>query len=386
MPGNRSKLAYTGTTIFTVMSTLAQKYNAINLSQGFPDFNPPEELLTAVSRHMHSGHNQYAPMPGVAALRAAIAAKIQLSYNTTVDPDSAITVTSGATSALFAAIMAFVHPEDEVIIFDPAYDSYEPSIRLAGGKAIRISLRPPLFAIDWNSVADAITPRTRMMILNSPHNPTGAVLSPLDITALRDLVRNTAITLLSDEVYEHIIFDGRQHQSLLADPELAARSLVVSSFGKTFHMTGWKIGYCVAPAELMQEFRRVHQFSQFCVASPMQWGLADYIGAHPEHALELGAFYEGKRDRFRELLQTSRFALQPAAGTYFQLADYSTISDSPDTEFTRWLTIEKGVAAIPVSVFYEFPEQIQKAQRLIRFCFAKNDSTLTQAAEILCAI
>jgi len=368
------------------MSALAQKHNAINLSQGFPDFNPPEELLAAVTRHMYAGHNQYAPMPGAEVLRAAIATKIQRSYSTTVDPDTAVTVTSGATAALFAAIMAFVHPGDEVIIFDPAYDSYEPSIRLAGGRAVRLPLLPPQFAIDWNRVAAAITARTRMIIVNSPHNPTGATLSSMDIAALRDLVRNTAITLLSDEVYEHIVFDGRQHESLLRDPELASRSLVVSSFGKTFHMTGWKIGYCVAPAELMQEFRRVHQFSQFCVASPMQWALAEFVEQHPEHCAELGNFYSTKRDRFNELLETSRFAIQPSAGTYFQLADYSAISELPDTEFTRWLTIEKGVAAIPVSVFYEFPEQVQKTQKLIRFCFAKNDSTLSNAAEILCAI
>lgn len=386
MSANRSKLSDTGTTIFTVMSALAQKHSAINLSQGFPDFNPPEELLAAVTRHMDAGHNQYAPMPGAEVLRAAIASKIQRSYGTAVDPDTAVTVTSGATAALFAAIMALVHPGDEVIIFDPAYDSYEPSIRLAGGRAVRLPLLPPQFAIDWNRVAAAITARTRMIIVNSPHNPTGATLSSMDIAALRDLVRNTAITLLSDEVYEHIIFDGRQHESLLRDPELASRSLVVSSFGKTYHMTGWKIGYCVAPAELMQEFRRVHQFSQFCVVSPMQWALAEFIEQHPEHCAELGNFYSTKRDRFNALLGTSRFAIQPSAGTYFQLADYSAISELPDTEFTRWLTIEKGVAAIPVSVFYEFPGQIQKTQQLIRFCFAKNDSTLSNAAEILCAI
>jgi len=386
MQGSRSKLANTGTTIFTVMSALAQEHNAINLSQGFPDFEPPDELLAAVTRHMRAGHNQYAPMPGVPALRNAIAGKIQRTLGSNVDGDTEITVTSGATAALFTAIMAFVHPGDEVVIFDPAYDSYEPAIRLAGGIAVRIPLQRPAFSIDWNRVANALTPKTRMIILNTPHNPSGSVLSAKDMEALRDLVRNTDILLLGDEVYEHIIFDGRQHQSLLLDPELAARSLVVSSFGKTFHMTGWKIGYCVAPRELMQEFRRVHQFSQFCVTSPMQWALAEFVEQFPEHYEGLGSFYAAKRDRFAALLEGSRFAITPSAGTYFQLADYSAISDMPDTEFTRWLTIEKGVAAIPVSVFYEHPEQVQNTGKLIRFCFAKNDSTLGKAAEILCAI
>jgi methionine aminotransferase len=325
-------------------------------------------------------------MPGIPALRMTLTRLIKANYGADINPDSEVTITSGATIGIFSAITAFVHPGDEVICFDPAYDSYEPAIRLAGGRAIRIPMLPPNFAIDWNRVSAAITSRTRMIILNSPHNPTGAVLTSTDISALRDIVSNTSILLLSDEVYEHIIFDGRRHESLLRDPELSARSIVVSSFGKTLHMTGWKIGYCVAPAALMQEFRRVYQFNQFCVVTPMQWALAEFLDSHPEYCKSLAAFYVGKRDYFGGLLQTSRFRLAPAAGTYFQLADYSAISELPDTEFTRWLTIEKGVAAIPVSVFYEFPEQIQKTQKLIRFCFAKNDSTLTNAAEILCAI
>jgi methionine aminotransferase len=383
---DRSKLGDTGTTIFTVMSALAQQHDAINLSQGFPDFEPPVELLNAVTRHLQSGHNQYAPMPGIPELRHAIAAKLLHCYKLDVTPDTQITVTSGATAGLFAAITAFVHPGDEVIIFDPAYDSYEPAIRLAGGKAVRIPLAPPAFGIDWNRVTAAFSPRTRMIILNSPHNPTGSVLAASDIAVLQDLVRNTPIVILSDEVYEHIIFDGQPHESMLRYPELAARSLVISSFGKTFHMTGWKLGYCIAPPELTRAFRRVYQFSQFCAVSPMQWALADYLEQHPEYSQQLAAFYAAKRDRFCTLLQGSRLGLHPSAGTYFQLADYSAISDLPDTEFTRWLTTEKGVAAIPVSVFYEFPEQIQKQQKLVRFCFAKNDTTLTRAAEILCAI
>jgi len=377
-----SKLPDVGTTIFTVMSALADQHQALNLSQGFPDFATPEELLDRVSAHMSAGHNQYAPMAGILALREAIVRKTLSCCNRQVNPDTEVTVTSGATSALFNAIQAFIHPGDEVIVFDPAYDSYDPAIRLAGGKAVHLPLLAPDFSIDWNQVSAAITPRTAMLILNSPHNPTGAVISAADIESLKALVRDTRIILLSDEVYEHIIFDNRRHESLLRDDELFERSLVISSFGKTFHMTGWKIGYCVAPKALMQEFRRIHQFTQFCVVTPMQWALADFLDNHAEHYLQLGQFYEAKRDHFAALLAESRFKLTPSAGTYFQLADYSAISDMPDTEFTRWMTIEKGVAAIPVSVFYESPPE----QQIIRFCFAKNSATLKEAAEILCAI
>jgi methionine aminotransferase len=377
-----SKLPDIGTTIFTVMSNLAAEHKALNLSQGFPDFAAPAELLANVTNHLQAGDNQYAPMAGLPTLRNSIATKTLDCYQRHVNPDTEITVTSGATAALFSAIEAFVHRGDEVLMFDPAYDSYDPAVRLAGGRAIHIPLTGPAFSIDWNRVARAISPRTRMIILNSPHNPTGAVISRSDIETLKELVRDTRIVLLSDEVYEHIIFDEQQHESLLRDAELFERSLVISSFGKTFHMTGWKIGYCVAPEKLMHEFRRIHQFTQFCVVTPMQWALAEFLASHPEHYQLLSRFYQEKRDRFVQLLATSRFKLRPSAGTYFQLADYSAISDSSDTEFTRWMTIEKGVAAIPVSVFYKTPPKHQ----IIRFCFAKNTATLEEAAEILCAI
>ena len=380
-----SKLPDVGTTIFTVMSQLALDHNAINLSQGFPDFDPPANLLERVNFHLQNGRNQYAPMAGIPELRAEIARHVGRHYGYTANADTDITVTSGATSALFSAINAFVKPGDEAIVFDPAYDSYDPAIRLAGGKAVHIPMLTPAFKIDWERVKSCITPRTRMLILNSPHNPTGAVIDATDIATLTDLVRDTNIVLVSDEVYEHMVFDGRRHESLLRHPELAARSLVVSSFGKTFHATGWKIGYCVAPAELMLEFRRVHQFVQFCVATPMQYGLADFLASNSSHAYDLPAFYEEKRDHFSKLLESSRFRLRPSAGTYFQIADYREISTEADTDFTRWLTIEKGVAAIPITVFYG-PDVQPTGQTLLRFCFAKNNTTLEQAAEILCAI
>ena len=381
----RSKLPEVDTTIFTVMSQLAQTHNAINLSQGFPDFSAPAELLECVNRHLRNGHNQYAPMAGIPELREQISLKIRATYQRAVNPDTDITVTSGATSALFSAITAFVHTGDEVIVFDPAYDSYDPAIRLAGGRAIHLPLTAPEFSVDWNHLATAINPRTRMIILNSPHNPTGAVLSAADIATLANLVRNTDIVLLSDEVYEHMVFDHQRHESLLRHAELADRSLVISSFGKTFHATGWKVGYCVAPPSLMAEFRRIHQFVQFCVVTPIQYALADYLQSHPQHYRDLPHFYAQKRDRFNELLRDSRFQLTPSAGTYFQLADFCQISQDTDIEFTRWMTIEKGVAAIPISVFYAAPG-LPDGQKLIRFCFAKSDATLEQAAEILCAI
>ena len=382
IPATNSKIPNIGTTIFTTMSQMAQNHGAINLSQGFPDFSPAPELLKSVSLYLASGHNQYAPMSGAPTLLAAIAQKIAQTYGKDINPETDITITSGATAALFCAIEAFVHPNDEVIIFDPAYDSYEPAIILAGGKAIHIPLVSPAFSIDWNHVEAAITPQTAMIIVNSPHNPSGSVLSADDIENLRNIVRDTRIILLSDEVYEHIVFDGIRHESLLLDKELAERSLVVSSFGKTFSVTGWKIGYCIAPARLMKEFRRIHQFVQFCVVTPMQLALADFLSSHPESYQELARFYAQKRDLFANLLAQSRFEIKPSSGTYFQLADYSNISDKLDTEFTRWMTTEKGVAAIPISVFYETPP----AQQLVRFCFAKNNNTLEKAAEILCKI
>ena len=376
------KLPDVGTTIFTVMSKLAQDHGAINLSQGFPDFAAPEQLVARVNEHMRAGHNQYAPLPGVPALLEQIALKTGRLYGVSPDPVSEITVTSGATEALFSAIAAFVHPGDEVIVLDPAYDSYDPAVRLAGGKPVHIPLSAGDFAVDWQRVRDAITPQTRMLVVNTPHNPTGAVWGETDLTTLADIIRDTNIIILSDEVYEHIVFDGQAHQSMLRNTELAARSLIVASFGKTYHVTGWKIGYCVAPAALMQAFRRVHQFVQFVVATPMQLALADILASDPEHYLQLGAFYQRKRDHFVRLLESSRFRLLRAAGTYFQLADYSAVSDEDDVAFARRMTIEHGVATIPLSVFYAEPPE----QKLIRFCFAKNDATLEQAAAILCKI
>ncbi len=378
----KSKLPQVGTTIFTVMSQLAAECGAINLSQGYPDFSAPEELLDLVTRHLQAGHNQYAPMAGLPELREQIAVKTERLYGRKTNPESEVTVTSGATEALFSAIEAFVHQGQEVIVFDPAYDSYEPAIRLAGGHTVHIPMLAPEFRIDWNRVADAINKNTRMIILNTPHNPTGSVLTDEDIKTLSELTRETEILLLGDEVYEHMIFDQRIHASLLRFPSLSQRSLVISSFGKTYHATGWKIGYCVASPDLMAEFRKVHQFVQFCVVTPMQYALADFLATRPEHYLELPKFYEQKRDRFCELLEPSRFELKPSAGTYFQLVQYSSITSEPDVEYSKRLTREAGVACIPVSVFYESPPD----QHLLRFCFAKDTKTLEQAAEILCKI
>ncbi|MFQ5636229.1 MAG: pyridoxal phosphate-dependent aminotransferase [Gammaproteobacteria bacterium] len=382
MEPTSSKLPGLGTTIFTVMSQLASDCGAINLSQGFPDFAAPDALLERVGHHLHAGHNQYAPMAGIAALREQIALKTERMYGRHTDPETEITVTSGATAALFTAIEAFVHDGDDVIVFDPAYDSYDPAVRLAGGRAIHIPLRAPDFRIDWDRVAAAIDGRTRMIIINTPHNPTGSVLDERDMQELARLIEPTDAIVVGDEVYEHIIFDGRKHASLLRYPDLARRSLVVSSFGKTFHMTGWKIGYCVAPPPLTAEFRRVHQYVQFCVVTPMQFALADYLEKGAGHYLGLPAFYEAKRDAFCDLLQPSRFRVTPSSGTYFQLVDYSDVTDERDTDFARCLTTQAGVASIPVSVFYESPPH----QHLLRFCFAKDTQTLERAAEILCAI
>ena len=377
-----SKLPQVGTTIFTVMSQLALDHDAINLSQGFPDFSAPTELLERVSYHLNAGHNQYAPMAGAPELLRQIGIKVNRTYHRQVDTDSEITVTSGGTEALFSAVQAFVAPGQQVIVFDPAYDSYEPAVTLAGGKTVHLPLVTPAFSVDWDRVRDAINPKTRMIILNSPHNPTGAVLSAEDLNILAELVRDTSIILLSDEVYEHIIFDGHTHQTLLKHDELAQRSLVVSSFGKTYHATGWKVGYCIAPAQLMVEFRRVHQFVQFCVVTPIQLALADYLHSAPQHYLQLHNFYQEKRNLFCRLMASSRLSFTPSAGTYFQLMDYSALTNENDVNYTRRLTTEVGVATIPISVFYESPPE----QRLLRFCFAKHDSTLERAAEILCEI
>ncbi|MFT5691204.1 MAG: methionine aminotransferase [Oceanicoccus sp.] len=380
-----TKLPKVTTTIFTEMSQLAADHNAINLSQGYPDFDGPKILLDRVTHYLENGYNQYAHMTGVLALRKAIADKAQRIYDCPVNFDTEVTVTSGATEALFAAITAVISPGDEVIVFDPAYDSYEPAIELNGGKAVHLSLPAPDFAVDWNAVREAITPRTRMIILNYPHNPTGAVLTSLDLDQLTDLVEGTDLLLLSDEVYEHIYFDSSQHQSLLLRPELAKRSFVVSSFGKTLHTTGWKVGYCIAPEQLSREFRKVHQYLTFCTVHPIQLALADFLTECPEHCLELPLFYQKKRDLFCELLATSRFSYQPSKGTYFQLLDFSGLHEhrgKDDVVFARWLTTEIGVAAIPISVFYENGPQ----QKLIRLCFAKDDETLREACGKLCQI
>ena len=374
-----SKLPKVGTTIFTVMSQLAQQHQAVNLGQGFPDFEGPQALRDALAAAMNSGKNQYAPMTGVPRLREQIALKTERLYGRHVNPDTEVTVTSGATEALFAAIAAVVRPGDEVIVLDPCYDSYEPAIELQGARAVHVPLRLPDFAVDWQRVGDAVTPRTRLIMVNSPHNPSGAVFSAEDLEALAEITRQQDILVLSDEVYEHIVFDGSPHQSVLRHAELAERSFVVSSFGKTYHCTGWKVGYCVAPRALSAEFRKVHQYLTFCTFAPAQWAFADVLEADPQHYLDLPAFYQTKRDRFRELLAGSRFQLLPVGGAYFQLADYAAISDKDDLNFCEWLVREAGVAAIPVSAFCETAPEA----RLVRFCFAKSDDTLRAAAERL---
>ncbi|MCP4296680.1 MAG: pyridoxal phosphate-dependent aminotransferase [Proteobacteria bacterium] len=375
----KSKLPDVGTTIFTVMSQMALEHNAINLSQGFPDFNAPPELLDLVSKFMNEGKNQYSPMTGVPSLREQIKKKVDQLYGCQISGDDEITVTSGATDALFTAITACIHPGDEVIMFDPAYDSYEPAVTLNGGSSIHIPLTEGNYQIDWQRVKDKITHKTRLIIINSPHNPTGSVLAEEDLKTLTELTRDTNIYILSDEVYEHIIFDGVQHQSVLSYPELRSRAFVVSSFGKTYHATGWKIGYCIAPPNLSKEFRKVHQFVSFCSITPNQLALAEYMERRPEHTSELSGFYQKKRDLFCNLLADTNFTFTPAQGTYFQLANYERISSMDDISFSEYLTRKTGVAVIPVSVFYDKSPQT----RVIRFCFAKEETTLRQAAEKL---
>ena len=379
----QTKLPKVGTTIFTVMSQLAAEHGAVNLGQGFPDFAVPQRLVDELDRAMRAGHNQYAPMTGVAPLRQAIAEKVLRCYGREVDPDTEITVTSGATEALFNAIHAVVRPGEEVIVLDPAYDSYEPAIDLAGARAVHVPLDPQTFAVDWDRVRAAVTPKTRLLIVNSPHNPSGAMFDQADIRALAALLEGTGIYLISDEVYEHIVFDGRRHESILRYPELAARAFVVSSFGKTYHCTGWKIGYAIAPPALSAEFRKVHQYNVFCTFAPAQHAFAAMIRQEPEHYEQLGAFYQEKRDRFREQLLGTKFKPLPVPGGYFQLVDYSAVSDLPDAEFVKWLTVEHGVTAIPLSPFYETPPA---GQRLARLCFAKNEATLDAAIARLKAL
>jgi methionine aminotransferase len=374
-----TKLPKVGTTIFTVMSQLAEQHRAVNLSQGFPDFQPPAGLIERVEKALRGRHHQYAPMPGSVALRAAIAGKLRDLYGVVVDPGAEVTVTSGATEAIFDAIHAVVRRDDEVIVFDPCYDSYEPSVTLAGGKVVHVPLSLPDFTIDWDRLSDSLNERTRLVIVNSPHNPSGTLLRREDFDRLADLLRPRECYVLSDEVYEHVVFDGARHATVLAQPELAARSFAVFSFGKTYHATGWKLGYAVAPAPLSAELRRVHQYVTFASTTPLQQALAEYLVAHPEHHLGLPAFYQERRDYFAQLLAPTRFRARRAAGTYFQLADYSAISMLPDVEFARWLTKEHGVAVIPVSVFYEQPPDA----RLVRFCFAKENATLDAAAQRL---
>ncbi|MCK6408962.1 pyridoxal phosphate-dependent aminotransferase [Thauera sp.] len=376
-----SRLPQVGTTIFTVMSRLAQDCGAINLSQGFPDFNAEDLLFERVAHWMRAGHNQYAPMAGTLPLRAAIAAKVEALYGTRYDIEHEITVTAGATQALFTAVTACVHPGDEVIVFEPVYDSYAPAIELAGGTVVRMRLTAPAYRPDWDAVAAAIGPRTRMIMINTPHNPTATVWTRDDLDRLAALVRGTDIVVMADEVYEHIVFDGVAHASCAAQAELAARSFVVSSFGKTYHITGWKVGYVLAPRALMAEFRKVHQFNVFTVNTPVQLALADYMADTSRH-LGLASFYQAKRDFFRAALAGSRFELLPARGTYFQLARYDAIADLGDAAFCEHLARKVGVAAIPVSAFFADGRD----ERVVRFCFAKNEVTLAAACERLSAL
>ncbi|WP_131108430.1 pyridoxal phosphate-dependent aminotransferase [Pseudomonas sp. Sample_10] len=379
-----SKLPNVGITIFTQMSQLAAQTGAINLSQGFPDFAAPQALCDAVGRHVANGHNQYSPMTGLPALRQQVAAKIARSYGVHVDADNEVTITPGATQAIFCAIQAVIHSGDEVIVFDPCYDSYEPSVELAGGRCVHVQLGLNDFSIDFQKLAEAITPRTRMIVLNSPHNPSGALINRAELDQLANLIRDRDIYLVSDEVYEHLVFDGVPHVSVLNHEELYQRAFVVSSFGKTYHVTGWKTGYVVAPPALTAELRKVHQYVSFCGVTPLQYALADFMAEQPQHVEELPAFYQAKRDLFCDLLSPSRFSFTRVAGTYFQLVDYSQIRpDLNDVEMALWMTREHGVASIPISVFYQTPPV---GQRLVRLCFAKREETLLEAAEKLCVI
>ena len=373
-----SRLPKVGTTIFTVMSALAAEKNAVNLGQGFPDFDCDPRIVDAVADAMRAGHNQYPPMAGVPVLRQAIAAKIAALYGHQYDWNTEITVTAGATQALLTAILCAVHPGDEVIVLEPCYDSYLPAIELAGATAVTVRQEAPLFRIPFDKLAAAITPKTRMIMINTPHNPTGTIWRKDDMRQLADLLAGTDILVLSDEVYEHMVYDGQRHESVSRHPELARRSFVVSSFGKTYHVTGWKVGYVTAPAALMNEFRNVHQFNVFTVNTPVQFGLAQYM-TDPAPYLNLPAFYQAKRDFFRAGLANTRFRLLPSDGTYFQCVDYSTISDMSEADFSMWLTREIGVAAIPVSAFYSEPRE----SGVVRFCFAKKEETLQLALDRL---
>ncbi len=376
-----SRLPQVGTTIFTVMSALALDHGAINLGQGFPDFQCDPQLLDAVGQAMREGHNQYPPMAGVAALREAIAEKVFALYGARYDAGLEVTVTAGATQGILTALLAIVHPGDEVIVLEPCYDSYAPGIVLAGGTVVRVPLLPGQFAPDFAAIRAAMSPRTRAILVNSPHNPSGTTWPRGDMEKLEALLAPTNVVLISDEVYEHMVFDGQTHVSAASLPGLRERSIVVSSFGKTYHVTGWKVGYVVAPTALMQEFRKVHQFNVFTVNTPMQWALARYM-QNANHHVGLPSFYQAKRDRFRAALATSRFDLLPCRGTYFQCVSYRTISDMPEADFCRHLTIDVGVAAIPLSAFYESAFD----QGIVRLCFAKRDDTLDAALDKLTKI
>lgn len=380
LPPLVSRLPHVGTTVFTRMSQLAIDHGAVNLGQGFPDFACDPALVDLVTDAMRAGHNQYPPMTGLPALRQAIAAKIETTYGHRYDANTDITVTAGASQAIQSAILAVVHPGDEVIVIEPAYDCYAPAIALAGGVVVPVTMRLDAdgYRVEWDDVRAAVTPRTRMVVINTPHNPTGTILRQADLEALVAIVQDTQILVLSDEVYEHMVFDGEPHASVARHPALAERAFVVSSFGKTFHVTGWKIGYVAAPAALMVEFRKVHQYNVFCVNAPMQHAIAAYL-QDPAPWRDLPAFYQAKRDLFRAGLAASRFTLLPSDGTYFQCVRYDAISDLGEAEFAEWLTREIKVAAIPVSAFYSQP----KESRVVRFCFAKKDETLQLALERL---
>lgn len=383
-PGHlEAKLPQVGTTIFAVMSGLANECGALNLSQGFPDFPISETLIELVRDYMHKGYNQYAPMTGVNRLREVIAAKVESIHGVSYDVDKEINITAGATQGIYTAIQCVVHRGDEVILMTPAYDSYAPAVLVNGGTPVYIPLKPPLFTIDWEGVKAAVSPRTRMIVVNTPHNPTGSVLTEADMRELIRITANTDIIVLSDEVYEHIIFDGLTHQSAIRFPELVERSFVISSFGKTFHATGWKTGYVLAPSNLMKEFRSIHQFLVYACNTPIQNALADFLAVKDNYA-GIPQLFQKKRDLFLDLIQSSRFSFTPSGGSYFQLLDYSRITGEKDTDFAVRMTRESGVASIPVSVFYDDPEKNQN--NVLRFCFAKKDETLVKAAEILCRI
>ncbi len=383
----KSKLPDVGTTIFSIMNQFAVEHNAINLGQGFPEFNPDEKLLNLVNEAMRAGHNQYAPMPGIPAFRNEIANKVKNLYNADVNADTEVTVTSGATEALMVAIQAVVHPGDEVIIIEPCYDSYVPCIRLAGGIPVFVQLNKPTsanpsYSMNWQQLKDAINKKTKLIILNFPHNPTGITLKQDDLNTLSEITRNKNIFLIADEVYEHIVFRKQTFLSFLTHPELRSKTFAISSFGKTYHNTGWKIGYCIAPQNLTAEFRKIHQFTVFSVPTPFQYGLAEFM-KDPSHYLKLSDFYEKKHDLLLNGLKETKFKAIPSEGTFFLLADYSEISDQLEADFAIKLTKEVGVGSIPVSAFYQDPKSEKANNQIIRFCFAKSNETLDKAIQLL---